>query len=391
MSLTIRLVTDQRGLDELAAAWLKLNAAGAGDPLFGSYDWNSLWWRHYHELGDLYVPVAMDGDATVGLWPLYRSTRTFGDVEKDMIGERQMPLPAKGLKLRVLAYLGSGEICSDFLGPVILPGREAEVLAALAAHLAHDRSWHLLDLPDMLADGPTTVPLEQALARRFGKARRRFRYEAPYAPLAATYDEFLNTLSKKSRYNARKKLKQLGLNHRVEHVFHSDPATLREAMDRFISLHQERWNADGLPGVFVNERFRGFHHAMAAKGLERGWLRLGALRVNDRTIFATYAYRVGERLYLYQQGSEADPHWDNYNIGYVALHFAISGAVEEGAKEYDFLRGNAAYKLHWTTAKRELVQLQAMRGLRGRLFRWHSAINTDDQFRTRIKRLIGRK
>jgi len=391
MSLTIRVVTDQPGLDELADAWRALNEAGAGDSLFGSYDWNSLWWKHYHELGELHVLVARDDAATVGIWPLYLATRTFGEVEKDMIGERKMPLPGKGWKLRVLAYLGSGEICSDFLAPVAQPGREAEIVEAMAAHLAADRSWHLLDLPDMLGDGPTTAALEQALTRRFGRARRRFRYQAPYAPLAATYDEFLNTLSKKSRYNARKKLKQLSLNHKVEHLFHRDPATLPEAMDNFIRLHQKRWNADGLPGVFVNDRFRGFHHAMAARGLERGWLRLGELRVNDQTIFATYGYRVGDRVYLYQQGSETDPHWDTYNIGYVALSFAISGAVEEGAREYDFLRGDAAYKLHWTTARRELVQLQAMRGLRGRLFHWHSAVNTDDQFRTRIKRLIGRK
>jgi len=390
LMITCRTVADLQALEELRAPWERLTAGGAGDPLFGSHLWNSLWWKHYAGLGELRTLVAEQDGEVVAIWPLFLADRTFGEVEIDMIGPRRMPLPGKGLRLRTLAYLGSGEICSDFLAPIVLPNLAAPALDALAAHLAAQRDWDLLDLPDMLADNPTLPALRAALSHHLTKPRERFRYHAPYAPLAPTYDEYLDSLSKKGRYNARKKLRQLQLNHRVEHCFHSDPATLPAAMDEFIRLHQERWNADGLPGVFVNERFIGFHRDLAARLLERGALRLGFLRVNGQAVFATYGFQIGDRVYLYQQGGSADRYWDNYNLGYVALGFAMADAVERGARVYDFLRGNAEYKQHWAKEHRDLVQWQAARrGVRGRLFLAHSYVNTDDRWRARMKKMLG--
>jgi CelD/BcsL family acetyltransferase involved in cellulose biosynthesis len=390
MPVAVRTVTT---LDEFAAlreTWAALSAAGAGDPLFGSHAWNLTWWEHYQNLGELRVLVAADAGEVVGILPLFSARRTFGDVQRDMMGDRKMPLPGKGIGVSVLAYLGSGEICSDYLQPLLAPGREAEIAAALLGELKAQHDWHVLDLCDMPGEGATIEAVRAALAKHFGKFRERFRYVVPFATLPGSYDDYLKTLSKKSRFNARKKVRQLELNHRVEHTFHDDPATLATAVDTLIELHQRRWTADGLPGVFVNDRFIGFHRAMAAAGLESGWLRLGILRINDEATFATYAYQVGDRVYLYQQGSATDPHWDRYNLGYVALGFALAAAADGGMREYDFLRGDAAYKLHWAPERRSLVQLQAVRGFRGQLFMLHSAINTDDRLRQRVKGLLGR-
>jgi CelD/BcsL family acetyltransferase involved in cellulose biosynthesis len=390
MALAVRAVTDLAGLEQLQSGWEKLTAAGAGDALFGSHLWNSCWWKHYQGLGELRAVVAEEGGELVGVWPLFLATRTFGEVELDMIGPRKMPAPGKGLRVRALAYLGSGEICSDYLQPVVEPARLEETLEAMLAHLTAARDWDLLDLCDMPAEWPGMPALKTALAKYVGAPRERFRYHAPYAPLGANYDEYLSTLSKKGRFNARKKPRQLQLNHKVEHVYHDDPATVREAMELFMRLHQERWNADGLPGVFVNERFVGFHHEIAARLLARGQLRLGFLRVNDAPVFATYSYQAADRLYMYQQGGSPDPRWNPYNLGYVALSYAIADAVGRGARVYDFLRGNAEYKLHWAKEARTLVQLQAARGARGKLFMLHSLINTDDKLRARVKSLLKR-
>ncbi len=390
MALTLRMVTDQIGLAELQSAWENLSAAGAGDPLFGSHMWNATWWKHYQSRGRLQTLIAEDDGRVVGVFPLFLAARTFGEVEVDMIGERQMPVPGKGVKVRVLAYLGSGEICSDYLQPLLEPGREEEIIDAMLGHLRALPDWDLLDLCDMPAQCAALPALLAGLEKHFGGYRRRFRYVVPFAPLPGSYDDYLDTLSKKGRYNARKKVRQLQLNHTVEHIFHDDPATLADTMDRFIALHQERWNADGLPGVFVNECFVGFHKDLAQTGLARGSLRLGMLRVNEEVVFATYSYRVGDRVYLYQQGGSADPRWDRYNLGYVALAFAVAAAADDGMGEFDFLRGDATYKTHWAKQSRELIQLQAARGPRGRAFMLHSKLNTDDQLRTKVKRLLGR-
>ena len=389
MALDVRAVTDEAGFDALGPAWERLSVEGAGDALFGSFVWNRLWWKHYRHQGELRLLVAQDGADVVGVWPLFLARRNFHDVEIDMIGPRRMVLPGRPLGVGVLAYLGSGEICSDFLAPLVKPGDEERVIDALVVHLAAQRDWHLLDLADMDAASPTLPPLRAALAKRFGKVRERFRYRAPFAPLAASYDDYLDSLSKKSRYNARKKLRQLEISHRVEHAFHLDPESLDAAMSEFIDQHRQRWSEENLPGVFVNEHFIGFHRDLAAAALERGWLRLGFLRIDGETRFVTYAFALGDQTYLYQQGGHAN--WHHYNLGYVALGFSVADACERGSRIYDFLRGDAEYKLHWAKEHRELVQLQAARGLRGRAFMLHSTINTDDAVRRRLKRLVERK
>ena len=388
MALDVRVVTDESGLAALGPAWEALSTTGAGDCLFGSFVWNQLWWKHYRHLGQLRVLVAQDGGEVVGIWPLYLARRSFHDIEVDMIGPRRFVLPGKIFKLRVLAYLGSGEICSDFLAPVVRPGQEEPVIDALVGYLAAHRDWHLLDLADLDDAAPTFAPLQRALTARFGAPRQRFRYGAPYAPLAASYDDYLDSLSKKSRYNARKKLRQIELNHRVEHAFHTDPASLDAAMDEFMEQHRARWAEEGLPGVFVNEHFVGFHRDIARVALDRGWLRLGFLRIDGEVRFVTYAFQIGDQTYLYQQGGQSN--WHHYNLGYVALGFSVADACERGSRVYDFLRGEAEYKLHWAKMHRELVQLQTVRGLRGRWFLWHSTINTDDEVRRRLKRLVGK-
>ncbi len=387
MAYEVRVIVDPAELDALREPWERLSAAGAGDALFGSWLWNRTWWNHYRHRGELYLLAATRGDELAGLWPLFREKRSFADIETEMIGPVRMVLPGKPFALRALCYLGSGEICSDFLAPLLLPGEEEPLVEALLSFLRARKDWDLLDLIDMDAASPAVIALEKLLPQFLGKMRRRFRYRAPYAELPGTYDDYLNTLSKKGRFNARKKPRQLSLNHKVEHGYHADPATLDAAMDSFIGLHTQRWQAEGLPGVFVNEHFVGFHREMAAAGLARDWLRLGFLKVDDETLFSTYAYHVDGRCYLYQQGGMTD--WHHYNLGYVALGFSIDDACTRGCRLYDFLRGDAEYKLHWAKQERELMQLQAVRpGLRGKWFMWHSTINTDNEVRNRIKRLI---
>ena len=142
-----------------------------------------------------------------------------------------------------------------------------------------------------------------------------------------------------------------------------------------------------MPGVFVREEFIGFHKAMAAAGLARGWLRLGFLVIDGERAFALYGYRYGDKLFLYQQGSALG--YPRLNLGYAALALAIRSAVEEGAASFDFLRGGMAYKTHWARTRRDLYQFQIYRtGARAGLFRLHAGINTSTRLRRAVKRIF---
>ncbi|MCL4236558.1 MAG: GNAT family N-acetyltransferase, partial [Deltaproteobacteria bacterium] len=322
--------------------------------------------------------------------PFFLRRISAAALEAEMTGGVRPIIPTRGTKLWVLQPLGSGEVCSDFVGFIAERGRTDEVWSALYTYFLREvRGFDLLDLTHVRDDEPGFESLQYAA---MGGRNWRYRplYQAPYAELpAGGYEAYLDTLSKKSRYNARKKIKEIRIYHTVEHRFHDDAETLPQAMDRFFDLHAQRWAAEGQTGVFASEKMAAFHRDFAARALRLGWLRLGFLSLDDEPpIFATYAFHAADAVYLYQQGSA--PVYPEFNLGYAALVFAIQDACERGARRYEFLRGEADYKLHWAKNGHPLIQFLAGATFRGTRFFARSFINTDPRVRRAVKRIVLR-
>ena len=391
--LDVEVITEEERFDAIEPLWNPLLDRSAARTLFLTHEWMRTWWRFYGAGRELCILLFSDGDEPVGIAPLCRDRKGFRQVELEITGSDRMLLPGGRRKdgpfsLNELGFLGSGPICSDFLDVFCLPGYEDAVADRLIDYsLSTLGDWHVLTLTEIPGHSPVLRRLRERCDGT-GRFRLVHRYPSLSAALPASYDAYLETLTRKSRYNARKKIREIQARHReVRYELHQDPATLGEAMDHFIRLHQQRWNDDGLPGVFVRPEFIGFHQAMAAIGLARGWLRLGFLVIDGDRAFSLYGYRYGDRLYLYQQGSALG--YRRQNLGYAALALSIRGAVQEGIASYDFLRGDMAYKAHWAKVRRDLYQAQIYRPCaKTGLFRLHAGVNTSPWLRRNVKRLF---
>ena len=382
------LVTTQERFDELENDWIRLCENSSADSLFCSFAWMRTWWKFYQHLGELRILTLRRDGELIGVAPLFMRRMSARDIEVEMVGERRFIVATKGFNYKVLQPLGSGQVCSDFMGFIAHKDDPDGIWSELYVHLQNKiKGYDILFMADIDENAAGFEGLQYA-AMGGRNARYRYQYRAPYAALPGSYEDYLYTLSKKSRYNARKKIKQIEVHHNLKHAFHGDPDTLDEAMETFIDLHRQRWKAEGQEGVFVSDPMRDFHKAMAAEGLSRGWLRLGFLYLDGKPVFCTYGYQVGESAYLYQQGGS--PEYPRFNLGYAALAFSIEDACDHGAKQYDFLRGEQDYKLHWAKNSRQLVQFIAGRSLKSSQFFARSFINTDPQIRNSIKKLIDR-
>src|SRR5262245_42518331 len=91
--LHVDVFSDESELDQLAGRW----EAFAGDVPFRGFQWLLTWWRHYGDArSKLLVLVARSPEGeVVGIAPWYAS-RTAREG-------------------RVIRFLGSGEVCSDYL------------------------------------------------------------------------------------------------------------------------------------------------------------------------------------------------------------------------------------------------------------------------------------
>jgi CelD/BcsL family acetyltransferase involved in cellulose biosynthesis len=89
------------------------------------------------------------------------------------------------------------------------------------------------------------------------------------------------------------------------------------------------------------------------------------LSVGDDAIAAAYCFVYGGVAYFYQ--TAYDPQWARYGPGAAILAHAIKCAIEEGAREFDLLRGSEPYKLQWTHESRADLKAHLASTNKGRL------------------------
>ena len=323
--MTALLLEPLKSLDSVPEDWARL--AEASGNIFATWEWNSLWWKHFGRGRELLVTACRDGGGTiVAILPLYLST------------ERP---------LRVIRFLGHGQ--GDHLGPICAPAdREA---AALAFRDALDRKTFDLFLGDKM-EGWTDALGGRAL-RRTGSPVLRFK--------GRSWEELLASRSANFREQVRRRERKLGREHELSFRFCDDPERLDEDLGVLFRLHLARW---GDTGAWYSPAAEAFHREFAARALERGWLRLWLLELDGRPAAAWYGFRfAGAELY-YQAGR--DPEWERGSVGFVLLAHSIRAAVEDGMDEYRFLEGSEAYKYRFASEDEGLETIAIPRGVRGR-------------------------
>ncbi|HZT41365.1 MAG TPA: GNAT family N-acetyltransferase [Chthonomonadaceae bacterium] len=344
-------IRKREAVTQLREAWCALQAQCPDATPYQTWEWNEAWWRHFRARKRLRLLLFYrrqeGGDALVGIAPFYTSWHY-------------------GMPLRRLAWLGTG--CSDYLGPLARPEVAAEVARALMDYLRADlRGWDLADLQQIRAGSPLLGCGPQARPRRAVESQSLLPMETcPYLPLPPDWETFLAQLGKGMRSNLRY------YERLIERTFPdvcfslADANTLEAGMSALFRLHQRRWNARWLPGALGHPRVRAFHREVAARFLERGWLRLHLLALDGAVRSALYCFAFGGRTYYYLGGFA--PEYGKYSLGTLLTGRAIRQAIEESCSEFDFLRGSEPYKYRWMPEERlnyRLLLLRSREGLGG--------------------------
>ena len=287
----------------LRPAWTEL--AERGGNLFGTWEWLTLWWRHF-------------GCGRLELWRL---------------GPARAPAALLPLHLHegTLSFLGAPH--GDELGPVTARADRHDAAQALGWLLHGDAlAWRSFVADDLPAD----VPWEQATHARVTR-----RTPSPVLPLGGDgWTGFLESRSRNFRAQVRARERRLARDHRVSFRVTDDPQRLDTDLDTLFALHRARWgprHSRGFAGAP-----QGFYREFAAVALERGWLRLRLLELDGVPAAALLNFRFGGSEWFYQGGR--DPAHDRYATGFVLQLHAIRSAFDDGLSAYRLLRGGEAYK-----------------------------------------------
>ena len=283
-------------------------------------EWHSTWSRHYGRPGEDRITPTYGPDGTlVGLMPL---------VER------------KG----VLRFAGAN--LGDHFRPVARDGFEGAA-AATAAGLLEEARFLVLDHVDQGDKWPEAIRAASQRSLR----RITLKHDVlPFIDVAGrSWEEYLGARSRNFRSQVRRKTRKLENEHAATFRRTLRADELDRDFDAFFGLHDARWNARGGSSLST-ERSRQFHRDFAGELLELGFLRLWFLELDGKPVAAWYGWCIGGRYAYYLGGF--DPEWQELSVGFVLLAHTIRAATEEGAHEYDLLRGDEDYKSRFATGER---------------------------------------
>jgi CelD/BcsL family acetyltransferase involved in cellulose biosynthesis len=359
--MRIKCFSDFEELAALAPEWNRL----AREVPFRCWEWLGGWWRHYgspdsggtnhtqiERAGSRELCVAAIYDAAgvlAGLAPWYLQRSARGGV--------------------IVRFLGSGEVCSDYLTVLCAPGREAEIAAVLADWLVALRkddadgrplTWDRLEFNGIVESDEAMQLLVEGLAERGAIVDRRPAEHCWRIELPATWDEYLAGLSKSHRKQLRRFERRLFATRRaVLHTATSDQE-LGQAFEILVELHRLRRESQGDRGRFHSRQFTDFHREVARQFLHRGLLRLSWLELDGRPVASEYQILGGQMIYAYQSG--IDPAALEQEPGRLATLATLQAAIQSGYRTYDLLRGDEAYKAHWRAQPLACADLRVLPG-----------------------------
>ncbi len=350
MTFSIDVIKGHYGLSLLEGPWRVLIKRSECLNPFLSWEWISTWMRCFGSAVDPCILTARDPSSRelVGLAPLV--LRRFPD-------RRLGPY-------RELSVLGATAAAPDHLDVIAETGRGEAISSAFAEHISELGGWDTFRLHGMK---PESRLISSLLRQRPVGRSVVWESQCPFITLPSTWEEFESGLGKKVRYNLRSRSRRLenDTNGQVAYQTISAGAGVTDAMCEVFRLHQGVRRAQGDKGAFADGRVCEFHQQIATLFSQNGWLRLHLLLVRGEAIGAVYSFRYGDTVYFYQTGH--DQAWARYGPGSAIVAYSIRASIEEGAAEFDFLRGDEPYKFQWTSQVRSDMKGWLSRGAKGSL------------------------
>jgi CelD/BcsL family acetyltransferase involved in cellulose biosynthesis len=326
----LQVSDDARALTELAVEWRALFARAGGSNVFLSWEWVSGWWASFGHGRELHLVSQRAGHRIVGVAALMIDTDTAG-----------------ARRLRAIGCTRT----TDYWDVLVDPAHAATFVTALAHWLERGfpRDWQSVSLGPCRQGAASVLSLGDTL-RRHGLAAREQRVDTCPRLEIPRRDEpgWLDL----ERSMLRKMVRAASQRAVTFRRTSGGSAALAADLDAYFRLHrlsrpEKTLFLDAEMRQFVEHVATAFHHA--------GWLRLEFLEISGHAVAATLSFcRDGAALFY---NSGRDPGVVGNGLGLGLLAFGVLGAMREGLRHFDFLRGNEAYKYRFGARDHDLVEL----------------------------------
>jgi CelD/BcsL family acetyltransferase involved in cellulose biosynthesis len=258
--------------------------------------------------------------------------------------------------LRRVAFIGTG--VSDRLDILLAGGDERAILAAMFSHLQR-QGWDIVDLQE-IPEGSMTANILPELAETAGiRTDVRVQSICPAIELPQDAGLYFAGLSRKLRKNLSYHERRLRKEHTVSIDFLNNGPRQSGDLQAFFRLYRKCFSDRPSARELVGDKFASLRQEVAARLATQRSFQLALLRVDGIEVAGEFSFLYRGTFYAYN--SCHDPAWERENVGSILRGQVISRAIMTGYREYDFLRGEEAYKYRWGATARRHIGIRIVR------------------------------
>ncbi len=306
------LVSGIETFDGLGREWHALMAQAQNPLVFMTPQWQKAWWEVFGKGRELLLLTLRRNKELIAVAPLFRENSK-------------------------VTFLGDVDLC-DYHDLVIKHGEPPETYRALFDALAA-LSWSTLEL-SCLQTSSITCQYFPPFARERGYAIETLPQDVcPRIALPASWEEYLESLSKKDRHELRRKLRRLSGAGEIKYYALAKPEEMNGAMNDFLHLLKIS-RSDKFE--FLTPQIESFFNRMALALAPEGYIKLCFLEVNGSRVASVLCFDFGGEYSLYNSGY--DPAYSSLSVGLLSKGFCLQEAIARKRSHFDFLRGTESYK-----------------------------------------------
>jgi CelD/BcsL family acetyltransferase involved in cellulose biosynthesis len=334
-ALALERITEPSRFGELRDGWREVWAVSADRSPFLTWEWVTTWWQHFGARDQLELLVAKDGDRVVGIAPLLRARVGVPPISQTML-------------------VGIGQENADY-GGFLLGEHPAATGALFVGHVFDAAQGGVsVNLTRLRPEGDLLPIVQDEAARRAGKVAlvEEQTTAYPYLDLSALDEPAAYLHKMDTRNDVRRRTKRLAELHELRFDYDADPTDAN--LGALFALSGRRWDTkDGrMAGLFAGARGRAFIADVSRKMQPTGHVRVSLLWADDLLVAARFGFECDGAYLGYKECF--DPDYSKYGPGQMLTSHILHLEVEEGMREFDFLRGEGAHKAAWVNAERRV-------------------------------------
>jgi CelD/BcsL family acetyltransferase involved in cellulose biosynthesis len=367
----VETITTEQRFESIANDWNRLSATAEFPNVFMTFDWFRAWNQRFareDRSGQrrLNVLVLKKDGCIVGVAPLIR-----------------WKVSRFGISGRKMEFVGREADYND----LVLGNDPAGQTEAIVEFLAQTQNeWDMVNLRFLRETGNSLGVTEHALSNA-GLTYRIVPEEerCPYMPIDAPSSELISRRSRPARHTLQKQQRRLkrmspgGLRVRIIEEPQKEPGLL----EKLIALERQKKVGGKRVDSWLARYPEVFQSLFSGLG-SRGWIRVALMELGDLPVAWVWAFRCGKKLWGYNRGFNAS--FSRLSPGTILDTALIDYAFSHGYEEYDFLRGEEAYKRQWCTSIHQSYWLRIWS--RNWIPRLHALVYLD--LKPAFRRLLGR-